>query len=226
VTVPRAIDLRRVAEWTGRSIDEIQTLNPELRRWTTPLKTEYELKVPTGTAELFEQRLAAASPHELVALTWYTVRKGESLQTIARRLKVSRVDLAEANHLSTRSRVKAGQALVVPRAPTALHATTSRPAAPTEVASRALAGPAQMAAADIPDPPRSQIPVRASTSSKPEAPVRMASAKTVLYRVKRGDTLFGIAQLFDTTVDRIKSLNQLRSNRITPGTRLKVSAAR
>jgi membrane-bound lytic murein transglycosylase D len=226
VTVPRAIDLRRVAEWTGRSIDEIQSLNPELRRWTTPLKTEYELKVPTGTAELFELRLAAASPHELVALTWYTVRKGESLQTIARRLKVSRVDLAEANHLSTRSRVKAGQALVVPRAPTALHATTSRPAAPTEVASRALAGPAQMAAADIPDPPRSQIPVRASTSSKPEAPVRMASAKTVLYRVKRGDTLFGIAQLFDTTVDRIKSLNQLRSNRITPGTRLKVSAAR
>jgi membrane-bound lytic murein transglycosylase D len=226
VTVPRAIDLRRVAEWTGRSIDEIQTLNPELRRWTTPLKTEYELKVPTGTAERFEQRLAAASPHELVALTWYTVRKGESLQTIARRLKVSRIDLAEANHLSTRSRVKAGQALVVPRAPTTLHATTSRPAAPTEVASRALAGPAQMAAADTPDAPRSQIPVRATTSSKPEAPVRMASAKTVLYRVKRGDTLFGIAQLFDTTVDRIKSLNQLRSNRITPGTRLKVSAAR
>ena len=38
VTVPRAIDLRRVAEWTGTSIDEIQALNPELRRWTTPVK--------------------------------------------------------------------------------------------------------------------------------------------------------------------------------------------
>ena len=38
VTVPRAIDLRRVAEWTGVSIDEIQALNPELRRWTTPVK--------------------------------------------------------------------------------------------------------------------------------------------------------------------------------------------
>src|SRR5262245_28882567 len=43
VTVPRAIDLRRVAEWTGRSIDEIQALNPELRRWTTPLESQYEL---------------------------------------------------------------------------------------------------------------------------------------------------------------------------------------
>ena len=38
VTVPRAIDLRRVAEWTGQTIDEIQALNPELRRWTTPVK--------------------------------------------------------------------------------------------------------------------------------------------------------------------------------------------
>jgi LysM repeat protein len=47
----------------------------------------------------------------------------------------------------------------------------------------------------------------------------------VLYRVKRGDTLFAIARLFDTTVDRIKSLNRLSSNHITPGTKLKISAA-
>jgi LysM repeat protein len=52
-----------------------------------------------------------------------------------------------------------------------------------------------------------------------------ASTKTVTYRVKQGDTLFGIAQLFDTTVAKIKSLNRLSSNRITPGTRLKISGA-
>ena len=38
VTLPRAVDLRRVAEWTDRGIDEIQALNPELRRWTTSVK--------------------------------------------------------------------------------------------------------------------------------------------------------------------------------------------
>ena len=38
VSVPGAVDLRRVAEWTGTTIDEIQALNPELRRWTTPVK--------------------------------------------------------------------------------------------------------------------------------------------------------------------------------------------
>ncbi len=52
--VPRAIDLRRVAEWTGQTIDEIQALNPELRRWTTPVETpNYEIKVPAGTAATF-----------------------------------------------------------------------------------------------------------------------------------------------------------------------------
>jgi membrane-bound lytic murein transglycosylase D len=218
VAVPKAVDLRRVAEWTGRSIDEIQGLNPELRRWTTPLKSEYELKVPVGTAEQFTKRLAVASPNELVALTWYTVRKGESLATIARKLKVSRLDLAEANHLSTRSRVKVGQALVVPRAPATLLATNSRPAAPTEVASRAIAGPAQLPASNGSAPERT-----ASAQPRPEPVTKTASAKPITYRVKRGDTLFGIAQLFDTTVAKLKSLNRLQSSRITPGTRLKIS---
>jgi peptidoglycan lytic transglycosylase D len=200
VTMPRAIDLRRVAEWTGRSIDEIQALNPELRRWTTPLKSEYELKVPIGTADVLSKRLASAAPNELVELTWYSVKKGESLATIARKLKVSRVDLAEANHLSIKSKVRAGQALVVPRAPAPLLATNTRPAAPTEVASRAIAESA---------------PVPAVSSQR---------SKTVMYRVKRGDTLYEIAQLFDTTVAKIKSLNKLRSNQIKPGTRLKIAS--
>ena len=213
VLVPKAIDLRRAAEWTGRSIDEIQALNPELRRWTTPIKAEYELKVPQGTASLFTARLASASPSELVALTWYTVKKGETIATIARKLRVSRVDLAEANHLSTKSRIAAGQALVIPRAPATLLATNSRPSPPTEVASRAISGAAPMP--DVAPPTRAAQPV---------ARVVNASAKTVTYRVKNGDTLYAIAQLFDTTVARIKSLNRLQSNRITPGTRLKIAS--
>jgi membrane-bound lytic murein transglycosylase D len=215
VLVPRAIDLRRAAEWTGRSIDEIQALNPELRRWTTPIKAEYELKVPEGTASLFKARLASASPHELVALTWHTVKKGETIATISRKLKVSRADLAEANQLSTRSKIRAGQSLVVPRAPASLLAT-SRPAAPTEVASRAISGPAP-----IPDV---AAPTRASSPPVARVADRSTKAAVTTYRVKRGDTLYTIAQLFDTTVARIKSLNRLTSNVIKPGARLKVAS--
>jgi membrane-bound lytic murein transglycosylase D len=203
VTLDRPIDLRRVAEWTGQPIDEIQALNPELRRWTTPLKADaYELKLPVGTAEEFKGRLASAAPGELVTLNRYSVKRGDTLSTIARKLRVSRIDLAEANHLSTRSKVRVGQALVIPRAPATLLASNTKPAAPVTVASRAIAGTAPVADARAPD------------------------ARTVTHRVRRGDTLFGIARLYDTTVEQIKSLNRLRSNVITPGDRLKIAATR
>src|SRR4029453_8132484 len=61
VLVPRAIAPRRVAEWTGQTIDEVQALNPELRRWTTPVATSYEIKVPAGTASMFADPLAAGA---------------------------------------------------------------------------------------------------------------------------------------------------------------------
>ena len=39
VSCQRPVDLRRVAEWADTTIDAIQALNPELRRWTTPSRT-------------------------------------------------------------------------------------------------------------------------------------------------------------------------------------------
>ncbi|MEO5896384.1 MAG: LysM peptidoglycan-binding domain-containing protein [Vicinamibacterales bacterium] len=203
VTVSRAIDLRRVAEWTGTSVDEIQALNPELRRWTTPIKyPDYALKLPTGTGEVFRERLASASADDLNTLKWHTVRHGESIATIARKLRVSRTELAEANHLSVKSRVRAGQELIIPRAPATLLATrTDRPAPPV-VASRPVTGGASIAE-----------PRRASALSP-------AAAQTTYYRVKRGDTLSSIARLFNTSVARIKSLNRLSSNVISAGTKL------
>ena len=203
VAVPRAVDLRRVAEWTGTSIDEIQSLNPELRRWTTPVRyPQYEVKVPVGTAERFQARLATASSSDFVSLNWYTVKRGDTLSTIARKLRVGRSELAEANQLSVRSRVSPGQDLIIPRAPATLLAARTQRTAPTEVASRAIAGTAPVAPV-----------VKASASSAP-----------LTYRVKKGDTLSSIARLFDTSVDRIRALNRLRGSHIAPGDRLTIRA--
>jgi membrane-bound lytic murein transglycosylase D len=201
VPVPRAVDLRRVAEWTGTTIDEIQALNPELRRWTTPVKyPDYEVKVPVGTAERLTARLTGAPTSELGALNWYTVKSGETLATVARKLRVARVDLAEANHLSVRSRIRAGQDLIIPRAPATLMAARADRPAPATVASRAIGGTAPVATV-----------------------ARAAETRPVTYRVKRGDTLFSIAKLFDTTVAKLRSLNRLSSNRISVGDRLTVA---
>jgi LysM repeat protein len=43
-----------------------------------------------------------------------------------------------------------------------------------------------------------------------------------VYRVRPGDTLYGIARQFDTTVANLKRLNQLSGDRINPGDRLTV----
>ena len=203
VLVPRAIDLRRVAEWTGQTIDDVQALNPELRRWTTPLATpNYEIKVPAGTASMFADRLAAASPDQLASLKFYTVRRGESIATIARKLSVSRTDLAEANKLSIRSPVRTGQELLIPRAPTGLLAASASAPAPEAVPSRPISASATVSAS------------------------RREPSATLMYRVKRGDTLSSIARLYNTTVAKLRSWNRLNDNHIAPGDRLKILASR
>ena len=181
----------------GRRVDR-----PDHRRHPGAQPGAAALDDAAGDAELpaqgagrhggaFASRLAAASPDELAALKWYTVRRGESLATIARKLSVSRADLAEANQLSIKSRVRVGQELVIPRAP----------------ADAAGVGPRRRRAA-----PRSRRGVaRDQRTGDRRARRRREPSATLMYRVKRGDTLSSIARLFDTTVDKIKQLEPPRT---------------
>jgi membrane-bound lytic murein transglycosylase D len=204
VTLPKPVDLRRVAEWTNTTIDEIQALNPELRRWTTPVRdAAYELKVPAGTSPLVTAMLDDSLATELASLKWYTVRKGETLATVARRLGVSRTDLAEANYLRTNARIAAGQKLMVPHESTVLLAArTDRPVPAAE--SRAL---------------NTADPVVPAVASGPSERVK------VFYRVKRGDTLASIARLFRTTVSALQTWNNIDGTRIIAGDRLTIYTA-
>lgn len=116
VPVPAAVDLRKVAEWTNTSIDDIRTLNPELRRATTPAHAAgYEVKVPVGTAEPLRARLAETPVAELASFRWHQVRKGETLTSVAKRYAVRRADLAEANGLSAKSSLRPGTDLIIPQ---------------------------------------------------------------------------------------------------------------
>jgi len=205
VTLSVAVDVRRVAEWIGTSAQAIQDLNPELRRWTTPVRsTNYELKVPEGTAEIVRTKLAESG--DVTNLTWHTVRSGETLLSIARKLKVNRADLAEANYLSIRSRVTPGQQLIVPRAPTLLLAArTDNPAPLVET--------------------RPVDPVVVASTTIPSATEASRQSKLV-YRVKRGDTLSSIAAVFETSVSALKKWNDLRTNTLRVGQRLTILTSR
>ncbi len=208
VVVDSPIDLRLVAEWTNAPISDIEALNPELRRWTTPVRSpNYEIKVPVGTGDAFRARLAEATPESLNAFQWHSVKRGETLLSISRKLKVRQADLAEANSLTLKSRVSAGQQLIIPRAPTTLLAARPVTGEPEEVLAEA-----KPAAADKPAP-------ESVTAEK-------AEAERIVHRVKRGDTLSSIARLYNTTVASLRSWNALRGNRINIGDRLFVFSAR
>jgi membrane-bound lytic murein transglycosylase D len=197
VAVPPAVDLRRIAEWAGVSADDIQRLNPELRRWTTPIRGEqYELSVPEGTADVIRTRLADSNPETLNALQWHIVKRGETLTTVARRHKVSRTDLAEANYLKTTTTLQAGQKLLIPRMPSAA------------LLARAAAGaPVQAALTD------------ANEAIFADAPVE----ETVVHRVKSGETLYSIAKKYQTSIEKLKALNHLATNALKAGARLVIS---
>jgi membrane-bound lytic murein transglycosylase D len=115
VTLPRAVELKRVAAWTGTPVETLRALNPELRRPMTPIKdADYALRVPVGTSIEVARRMDEAAGDDLLSLTRYSVRNGETLAGVARKLHISRADLAEANDLAVSARLGAGQELVVP----------------------------------------------------------------------------------------------------------------
>jgi len=130
VSLPRPVDLHHIATWTGTTVDEIQALNPELRRKTTPIgDTQYSLKVPPGTSLEISRRMDESPDAEFVSMAWYTVKSGDTIAGIAKKLRVTRADLSEANSLSTSSRLAAGQKLIVPpEAPASARAAEQRSA--------------------------------------------------------------------------------------------------
>lgn len=194
VTVPDALDLKIIAEWIDVSVDDLRALNPELRRTTTPMG-DHDLKVPLGTAVTLRHRLATIDPAIFVKFTFHTVRRGETLTSIARKYKISLAELRRANDLSVRARARANTSLMIPQRAASTLAAASGAATAARAASAAAARATGTAA---------------------------AASRPTIYRVQRGDTLFRIARQFDTTVDALKQLNRLRGSQINVGDRLTV----
>ena len=200
VTLTRPVDLRRIAEWADTTIDEIQSLNPELRRWTTPVAdSAYILKVPMGAADVVQAQLEDATTEDLASLKRYTVKKGETLLTISKKLQVSRSDLAEANYLKVTSGVQTGQQLMVPRESTVLMAARTDRSVPIAESRTTTAN--------------AVVPEVASVNS---------DRIKVIYQIKEGDTLASIARVFKTTVSSLQTWNRMSSTQIRTGDHLTV----
>ena len=215
VQVSDPIDLRLVAEWTNAPIDDIEALNPELRRWTTPVRSpNYEINVPLGTGDAFRARLAETPAENLNAFQWHSVKRGETLLSISRKLKVRQADLAEANSLTLRSRVQTGPAVHHPAGSDNIARRAARKSGARHGAGRIAA--CRVEACRVAES-RGRVDTR-----------RIGEPQRIVHRVKRGDTLSSIARLYNTTVASLKSWNTriIRGSQINVGDRLTIFASR
>lgn len=115
VPVPFSADLKTLAGVAQTDPATLRTLNPDLRRGITPPGRTYLLKVPVGSSAGFAERLAQIPPEQRVAQLEHHVRRGETVTSVAKRYRVSSSALRGANGLGKKSRLTAGQVLVIPR---------------------------------------------------------------------------------------------------------------
>jgi membrane-bound lytic murein transglycosylase D len=162
------ISLSLVADVTGADLDDLRMLNPELLRNVTPNDPQFELKLPAGLGQKFQENIQHVPAEKWTSWRMHTVDSGETLAEIARRYRVTVKAIESANHLEAHATLPEGFLLNVPTPPPA---------------------------------------------------VRLVS-----YRVKRGDTLEGIAERYDVTVAQLKRWNNIHGSSVPRGARLRIYA--
>jgi len=119
VKVDYPVDLRLVAECVDSPVNTLQDLNPALLRMTTPKDSSYDLRLPAGTAERYQQTIAGIPRDKRVWWRYHKVTSGESLAEIARQFRTTQSAIAEVNSISADDELKPGDRLIIPVTPRA-----------------------------------------------------------------------------------------------------------
>jgi membrane-bound lytic murein transglycosylase D len=122
------IDLRLVAECTDSSTAVLQELNPSLLRMTTPKDLDFDLHLPSGTAEKFKIAVEAIPEEMRVSWRFHRVENGETISEIARRYHTTATAIAEANNLEGTELARDSK-LIIPVSPAKASANEGRIAA-------------------------------------------------------------------------------------------------
>ena len=209
LVLDRPVDLQRLSESSGVSLDDLQTLNPELRLFITPRQPEgYELRIPAGSGETFRLAYASVPTAKTPSFKTHVARKGETLPRIARKYGVPVSVVASANALSPRTKLTRGEEILIPEKP------APQKKAPVETASRSSASKSAKSAAKT---------TKKKTGDPAPAVAASSTAKPKSYRVKTGDTLYRIAVRHGVSVAEILAVNGLGgSPAIKPGDHLKI----
>jgi membrane-bound lytic murein transglycosylase D len=253
VVVDFPVPLSRLADLLDTSAEDIENLNPQLRRGIVPPGTEsYELRVPVGSRVVVQRAVAAmrASLTNPEMPTQYQVRAGDTLNSVSRKYGLRSNDLAYVNNLSRRERLVPGSSLIIPKQERRAANARTVPAvdqsgggtAKTHKVRRgeSLWSIAEKYNVTIQDifswngmsdshilPGRVLVvhPDAGKKIVRERVPQGQTDASGYLVHVvQRGETLWGIAARYNTNINSLKKINRLGRNRIYPGKRLRVKA--
>lgn len=168
------------------------------------------LRIPYSTVKY--QLLPKGDSAQLAAykdnLILHRIKSGETISKIAKKYSVPPEMIVSWNGLQSIHRIRAGQqlALYVERTDTksSPQSTTSVASAPTRSSGGSRSGSVPVLAAAKKISPQSATPTYR------------------WYEVKNGDSLWTISRKFNVSAAEIKKLNNLKSNLIHPGSKLKV----
>jgi membrane-bound lytic murein transglycosylase D len=231
------VDLRLVSETIDVDVDALRLLNPQLLRLVTPSDPHFVLQIPAGKKEEFEKGMAEIPPANWVTWRRHRVEEGETLSTIARRYRITVTSLAEANGLEVQARPEVDTKLIIPTVaqpqPTlgALVRYRTRKGETIESvadqfnvtvtelkkwngmrSNRLVAGMRLKIYPGVTGP----APAKAAVTSAPTSAPTDVAARTgqpVMHRVKQGETLWSIAQAYQTTIDALRSGNRFLFSR-------------
>jgi membrane-bound lytic murein transglycosylase D len=246
-------DLRILARMIDVEPESLREMNPHLRRGVTAPDGVTDIYVPRGQAGAMRAAYAALPEGDRMILARHSVSTGESPSSIAHHYGISLVSLQRSNGLGKESKLKAGQELVIPAVATpapdadvvrhgSIVYKVRRGDTLGAIARRYRTSPGAIArasgvsaSAPIRVGQRLRIPGnRAAATASSKSPTSKAAAsiasnaaasgKTVVHTVRRGETLYAIAGLYQVTVDQICALNKISPGGVLyPGKRLKIT---
>jgi membrane-bound lytic murein transglycosylase D len=246
VDLGRQADLVLVSQMAGVAIDVLFTLNPGYNRWATSPDGPYRVVLPVEGAELLGASLETIDPSSLMKWDQVVVESGDSLSRISARHHVPVSVLRSSNDIDG-DLIRVGQKLRLPRddqllvdplyaeAAMELRTLQSGLIAADRITHRVRPGESLSVIArryrvsvrdlqrwnNISDPRT----LRAGASITVfNSPARAAADKgTVQYVVRRGDSLWSIAQKYKVKVNDLQNWNDLGSNTVLqPGQSIKI----
>jgi membrane-bound lytic murein transglycosylase D len=116
VKIDYPVDLRLVAECVDTSVATMQELNPSLLRLTTPKDQTFDLHIPAGTKEKYQQAIALIPSDMRVWWHYHRVRSGDTLGSIAKKYHTTTEAIQKVNGLEGDD-LRLESKLIIPLAP-------------------------------------------------------------------------------------------------------------